>query len=96
MKHAYLNPLQKAYEAAANEELAAKMAAYLKDHFSMYGIKTEPRRDIIKAFFKENGLPAAEEMPAEVQQALDSDLPVVDNEQPVLMGADDDLPVAPE
>jgi 3-methyladenine DNA glycosylase AlkD len=45
----------------ANEENAAPMAAYMKHHFVFYGIKSPARKEILKAFYKANGLPTTEE-----------------------------------
>lgn len=53
----YLKPLQALFEANRNTENAAAMSAYMKDHFSFFGIKSSERREIQKQFLSEYGLP---------------------------------------
>jgi 3-methyladenine DNA glycosylase AlkD len=65
----YLQPLLDSMAAAADAELAAGMAAYLRDQFAMLGIKSPLRREILRAFLKEYGLPAVDDMP-QVMRAL--------------------------
>lgn len=50
MKH----PLIAAFEAQVDAENALKMQAYMKDCAIFYGIKSQPRRDIFKAWLAEN------------------------------------------
>ena len=53
----YLKPLQSLFEANQNRENAAAMSAYMKGHFSFFGIKSTERRAIQKQFLSEYGLP---------------------------------------
>jgi 3-methyladenine DNA glycosylase AlkD len=59
----YLQPLIDSMAAAADAENAAQMAAYLRDQFPFYGIKSPQRREILRAFLKEYGLPAVADLP---------------------------------
>ena len=58
----YLAPLMAAFNAAANRERAVYMKKYLKDRFGFLGISTPEMRSIQKNFFRDNGLPAMDEM----------------------------------
>jgi 3-methyladenine DNA glycosylase AlkD len=53
----YLIPLQEAFALNANAENAKAMEAYMKGHFPFFGIKATPRRALLAAFLKENGMP---------------------------------------
>ncbi len=55
--HAYIKLLLSAFEDAANPTLARPMEAYMKHQFEFYGIKSPQRREIVKAFIKQHGLP---------------------------------------
>lgn len=55
--HKYIEPLVKEFRKNANPENAEPMAKYMKNLFPYLGIKTPERREIIKKFFKEYGLP---------------------------------------
>ncbi|MFN0203249.1 MAG: DNA alkylation repair protein [Bacteroidia bacterium] len=55
--------LQELYLEHGEPERAAYMQAYLKDHFECYGLDAPKRRALDKAFFAENALPTAEELP---------------------------------
>ena len=50
----FINQLKIAYKANSNPEFAAQMKAYLRDQFEFYGIKTKPRRDLLKATVDKN------------------------------------------
>ena len=54
--HAYINPLAKAFEKAADPIVAEGQEAYMKNHFPFFGIKTEIRREITRAHFKSQRL----------------------------------------
>lgn len=56
-KRVYLIPLTTAFEQRANLTDAKAMQAYMKGHFPFFGIKSTPRRAILSAFMKENGMP---------------------------------------
>lgn len=60
---AYLQPLIDSTAESADPENAAQMAAYLRDQFPFYGIKSPQRREILRAFLKEYGRPAIEDLP---------------------------------
>jgi 3-methyladenine DNA glycosylase AlkD len=53
----YLLPLQTSFELHANPTEAKAMEAYMKGHFPFFGIKAKPRRALLSAFLKENGMP---------------------------------------
>ncbi len=59
---AYNQKIINAYQANRNIEQALPMAAYMKDNFAFFGIKSPERKEINKVFFKENGLPAYSEL----------------------------------
>jgi len=54
--HAYIKPLSKAFEKAADPIVAEGQKAYMKNHFPFFGMKTEIRRGITSAHFKTQGL----------------------------------------
>lgn len=60
---AYLQPLQKAFEKNTDKEIALQQAAYMRDQFEYYGLKTPTRRTVFRNFIKENGLPSYEQLP---------------------------------
>ena len=59
----YLQPLIESMAGAADAQNAQPMAAYLRDQFPCLGIKSPQRRELLRAFVKEYGLPAVSEMP---------------------------------
>ena len=59
----YLQPLIESMAGAADVQNAQPMAAYLRDQFPCLGIKSPQRRELLRAFLKEYGLPAVGEMP---------------------------------
>lgn len=56
----YLQPLIMSMAEAADAHNAAQMAAYLRNQFPFLGIKSPQRRELLKAFLREYGLPALE------------------------------------
>ena len=58
----YLALLKERFVEAANDQNAAAMAAYMKNRFDFYGIKSPDRSKISKALIKEEGLPEREEL----------------------------------
>lgn len=44
----FIQELTKTFEANSNPEFAAQMKAYLRDKFELYGLKTKPRRELLK------------------------------------------------
>ncbi len=55
--HNYIEPLVKSFKTNANPANAEPMAKYMKDLFPYLGIKTPLRKELLKSFIKENGLP---------------------------------------
>lgn len=49
--------LQSLLSSHANSENAAAMSAYMKNRFSFFGIKSQPRRDLLRDFIKANPTP---------------------------------------
>jgi 3-methyladenine DNA glycosylase AlkD len=54
------------FEANRNVELAAPMAAYMRNQFAFLGIKTPLRKELLKELFLEYRLPEPEQLKAEV------------------------------
>jgi 3-methyladenine DNA glycosylase AlkD len=59
----YLYQLAQAFEQSADPEVAQGQKAYLKNQFEFFGLKSQQRRDVQKAFVKEHGWPSLEAMP---------------------------------
>ncbi|RZK10188.1 MAG: DNA alkylation repair protein [Flavobacterium sp.] len=55
----FIKNLEKAFQENSNPENAVPMENYMKNHFSFFGIKTENRRMIFKAIWKENQVEVA-------------------------------------
>jgi 3-methyladenine DNA glycosylase AlkD len=62
--HDYLVPLQAAFEQQADPAAAGPMKAYMRGQFEFLGLKSPPRRALLKAFWAEHGLPPLEQLPA--------------------------------
>jgi len=60
--HSYIVPLSKAFEKNRNEENAYFMKKYMKGQYEYFGIKSPERREIMRDFLKENGLPSVHEL----------------------------------
>lgn len=58
----YLTPLHKALKAHANPMDATQMKRYMKNQFDFYGIKAPIRKEILKEFFKTQGLPERKDL----------------------------------
>lgn len=56
----FINELETAFHKHSHPENAAAMAKYMRNLFSFFGIKTEERRAIFKAIWKENQQEVAE------------------------------------
>lgn len=56
----FIKSLETAFQEKCNAENAFAMAKYMRNHFSFFGIKTEDRRQIFKATWKENHQEIAE------------------------------------
>jgi 3-methyladenine DNA glycosylase AlkD len=57
MIQAYIKELEELYASEAKPEDAKYMAAYMKNQFPFYGIKTPRRRELVAMFLESNGLP---------------------------------------
>lgn len=68
-----LSTLNDLLKSAGNEEDSKYMKAYLKGQFEFYGLKSKPRREVFRNFWKENGLPAYEDLPALVEHCMKSE-----------------------
>ncbi|MBN1327075.1 MAG: DNA alkylation repair protein, partial [Candidatus Cloacimonetes bacterium] len=64
----YLKPLIETYHQNCNSEQAAAMSRYMQDLFPFLGIKTPLRRQLLKQFLQEYGIPSSEFLPELVQQ----------------------------
>ncbi len=60
--HSYIVPLSKAFEKNRNEENAYFMKKYMKGQYEYFGIKSPERKEIMRVFIKENGLPSVHEL----------------------------------
>ena len=58
--HPYLIPLKKLLGQQANPEAAGPMKKYMRDRFEFLGLKSPRRRELLKAFVAEYGLPPVE------------------------------------
>jgi len=58
----YLKPLVKLFRENTNPANAEPMAQYMKNRFPYLGIKTPKRRELLKYFIKEYGLPEMSEL----------------------------------
>lgn len=56
----FIDNLEKVFQENSHRENAVAMGNYMKNHFSFFGIKTENRRLIFKAVWKENQEEVAE------------------------------------
>ncbi len=69
----YLAPLHTAFTTHQNHQDAVLMKKYLKDLFPFYGIKAPKRKEVFKAFIKEQGLPDKRHLAAVAQQLWEYD-----------------------
>ncbi|RIW29092.1 DNA alkylation repair protein [Bacillus salacetis] len=51
-----------------NEENAGPMKAYMRNQFEFLGIKTPERKELLRGFIKENGIPPLDELPEAVRE----------------------------
>ncbi|MBN2680955.1 MAG: DNA alkylation repair protein [Bacteroidales bacterium] len=58
----YISILKLDFEKNANAQIAAQMKAYMKGQFDYFGIKSPIRKELVKEFFKQNGLPKDENL----------------------------------
>lgn len=65
----YLYPLKKIFDTHANASEAFRAAAYMKGNHVYFGIKTTLRRNLIKSFYAQYGLPDAADLDAVVLNA---------------------------
>ncbi len=64
----YLEKIKTLLYANADALAATPMQAYMKDKFGFLGINAPRRKELMKAFFAENGLPSYDEMPNLVRE----------------------------
>lgn len=57
-----IDPLQVRMEDNQNVEKAQKMAQYMRNQFSFYGIQAEPLKRIVKEHIKQEGIPSPDEI----------------------------------
>jgi 3-methyladenine DNA glycosylase AlkD len=60
--HSYIKPLEKLFKANANKELAPAMSKYMRNLFPFYGIMTPLRKQLMKEFYSEYGLPEIKDL----------------------------------
>jgi len=60
--HSYLKPLVKSFNENINPANAEPMSKYMKNLFPYLGIKTPKRKELLKDFIKEDGLPELSEL----------------------------------
>lgn len=66
--HPYLAPLIELFKAHADPEKAVPMKKYMRNQFKFLGIKTPRRRDLIKTFIAEHGLPPMDSLDDIIRQ----------------------------
>lgn len=54
--HPFIRPLRKSFVFLADKDIARGQEAYMKNLFPFFGIKTDERRAVTKAYFKEQGI----------------------------------------
>lgn len=54
----YINRLSHLLQENANPTFASQMKAYMKGQFEYFGVKSPVRKELIKGFYKEHGLPS--------------------------------------
>lgn len=59
----YVIQLKNRFEQCHNEVNSPQMAAYMKHRFEFYGLKKPERQILTKAFVKQHGYPAVEDVP---------------------------------
>ena len=64
----YFEILIDIFEKNAHPEKAAPMKKYMKEKFEYFGIMAEERKNILKLFFSENGIPQIEDLSELVHQ----------------------------
>jgi 3-methyladenine DNA glycosylase AlkD len=60
--HLYLIPLKELLDQQANPKAARPMKKYMRDRFEFLGLKSPQRRELLKSFVAEYGLPPLEEL----------------------------------
>ena len=60
--HTYVNALKILYHSQADPVAAAPMKAYMRNQFEYLGIKTPKRRQLLKGFITEHGLPELDDL----------------------------------
>lgn len=60
--HPYIKPLEKLFKTNANPDIAPGMSKYMRNLFPFLGIMTPLRKDLIKEFYAEHGLPEIKDL----------------------------------
>jgi 3-methyladenine DNA glycosylase AlkD len=61
---AYVDILKRIFQDHADPDAAQPMKAYMRDQFEYLGIKTPDRRELLRKFFTQHGLPELNELEA--------------------------------
>jgi len=69
--HPFVQIVEKEFHKHHNLERSIPMAAYLKNHFELLGIKNPERKEIQKKVFAEQGIPAIDEIEIVVKELWD-------------------------
>jgi 3-methyladenine DNA glycosylase AlkD len=67
--------LHEAFLSSANAEAAKRMSAYVKNHFSFYGLKTPERKAIVSRVWKKYGAPPKNKWEIFSKQSFSSEFP---------------------
>jgi 3-methyladenine DNA glycosylase AlkD len=67
--HPYLRSLQELFESHSDPVVAIAQAAYMKNKFRFFGLKTDQRRALMRQFFQEYGRPPVEQLEEVVRMA---------------------------
>lgn len=68
MTHPYVHALQEQLKPSADPAQARPMAKYMRDQFIFLGLPTPQRRELVREFISQEGLPAVEQLPAVVTE----------------------------
>ena len=58
----YLESVERAFSANADNDIARKQASYMRDQFSFFGLKSPVRRELARPFLAKANLPSKEEL----------------------------------
>lgn len=68
MTHPYVQAVQNTLTPFADPAKARPMQKYMRDQFQFLGLPTPQRRELVKQFIHQEGLPAVEQLPAVVAE----------------------------